>query len=125
VERDALPAALTTAADLTIRINTPTGVTIGRAIRMFPGRRVLNGIDETIAVGLEFHDLVAAFRANSSPAEIIERLRKAASTVGSAGTMERLPKLEDAVEYGDAPRSMRCRTAPPCRPAVPTGGHLS
>jgi len=102
VERDALPSVLTTAADLTIRINAPTGATIGRAIRMFTGRRVPGGIDDGIAAGLEFHDLVAAFRANSSPAEIIARLKKATAAVGGAGTTERLPKLEDAVEYGDA-----------------------
>ena len=102
VERDALPTALTTAADLTIRINTPGDTTIGRAIRMFTGKPAPAGIDEKIAFGLEFHDLVAAFRANSSPAEIIERLRKAAAAVGDAGTTGRLPRLEDAVEYGAA-----------------------
>jgi cell division protease FtsH len=102
VERDALPAALTTAADLTIRINTPGGVTIGRAIRMFTGQPAPAVIDEKIAFGLEFHDLVAAFRANSSPAEIVERLRKAAAAMRGAGTTERLPALEQAIEYGDA-----------------------
>jgi cell division protease FtsH len=102
VERDALPTALTTAANLTIRISAPTGATIGRAIRMFTGRWVPSAIDEGIAAGLEFHDLVAAFRADSSPVEIIERLRKAAAAVAGAGTTERLPKLEDAVEYGAA-----------------------
>ena len=102
IERDALPAALTTAADLTIRINAPTGAIIGRAIRMFTGRRIQSGIEEGVAAGLEFHDLVAAFRAKSSPAQIIERLRKAAVAIGGGGTTERLPNLEDAVEYGAA-----------------------
>jgi cell division protease FtsH len=102
VERDALPTALTTAADLTIRINAPTGATIGRAIRMFTGQRVPSGLDDGIAAGLEFHDLVAAFRTNSSPADIIARLRKAAAAVRGAGTTERLPALEQAIEYGDA-----------------------
>lgn len=102
VDHDALPGSLTTAADLTIRINAPTAATIGRAIRMFTGRRVATDIDDGIAAGLEFHDLVAAFRANSSPADIIARLRKAVTNAGGAGTTERLPKLEDAVEYGDA-----------------------
>lgn len=101
-ERDALPSALITAADLTIRIDTPSCVTIGRAIRMFTGRTAPTEINEKIAFGLEFHDLVAAFRANSSPAEIVERLQKASPTARSAGTAERLPKLEDAVEYGAA-----------------------
>lgn len=99
---DALPSALPTAADVTIRIDAPNAATIGRAIRMFTGHRVPTGIEEGIAAGLEFHDLVAAFRANSPPAEIFERLRRASASVGTAGTTERLPKLEDAVEYGAA-----------------------
>ena len=102
VDYNALPSALIAAADLTIRIDTPRGVTIGRAIRMFTGQPALAEIDDEIAVGLEFHDLVAAFRANSSPTEIVERLRKASPTVRRAGTTERLPKLEDAIEYGTA-----------------------
>ncbi|WGD51459.1 AAA family ATPase [Bradyrhizobium sp. CB1650] len=102
VDRDALPSALTTAADLTIRIGAPTGATIGRAIRMFTGRRGRGALDDGIATGLEFHDLVAAFRSNSSPADIIERLRKAATALGGPGNIDRLPKLQDAVEYGAA-----------------------
>jgi hypothetical protein len=102
VDRNALPTALTMAADLIIRINAPNGATITRAIRMFTGQQPPAGVDENIAFGLEFHDLVAAFRANSSPAEILGRLRRAAATVNGGGTTERLPKLEDAVEYGAA-----------------------
>lgn len=102
VDCDALPSALIAAADLTIRVDTPRGVTIGRAIRMFTGQPAPTEIDEKIAFGLEFHDLVAAFRANSSPAEIVERLRKASPASRNAAATERLPKLEDAIEYGAA-----------------------
>ncbi len=102
VDCDALPSALITAADLTIRIDTPRGVTIGRATRMFTGQPAPTGIDDKIAFGLEFHDLVAAFRAKSSPTEIVERLRKASPAVRGAAATERLPKLEDAIEYGTA-----------------------
>jgi ATP-dependent Zn protease len=69
---------------------------------MFTGQPVPIDIEDKIASGLEFHDLVAAFRTNSSPAEIVERLRKAAARVDGAGTAERLPLLEHAVEYGAA-----------------------
>lgn len=102
VERDALPSVLTTAADLTIRFDTPRGSMIGRAIRMFTGRAAPTEIDDKIAFGLEFHDLVAAFRPNSSPVEIIERLRRASPATRGAGTAERLPNLEGAIEYGAA-----------------------
>jgi AAA+ superfamily predicted ATPase len=102
VERDALPSVLIAAADLTIRLDTPRGVTIGRAIRMFTGQLTPTNIDDKIAFGLDFDDLVAAFRANSSPAEILQRLRQASPTARSVGTIERLPKLDDAIEYGAA-----------------------
>jgi cell division protease FtsH len=102
VERDALPTALTAAADLTIRINAPRSSTIGRAIRMFTGRPAPVEMDDSVLFGLEFHDLVAAFREDSSPAEIVKRLRRAAATMSDASTTERLPKLEEAIEYGAA-----------------------
>ncbi|MEY9524052.1 cell division protease FtsH [Bradyrhizobium japonicum] len=102
VERDGLPAALTAAADLTIRIHPPGKSVIRRAIRMFTGRVAPAGMDENIAVGLEFDDLVAAFRTDSSPDEIIVRIRKASAVVGGSASTERLPRLEDAIEYGAA-----------------------
>jgi cell division protease FtsH len=102
VERDALPTALTSAADFTIHINAPRSSTIERAIRMFTGKAAPKGIDENISYGLEFHDLLAAFRTNSSPIEIVDRLRKTAAAINGASTTERLPKLEDAIEYGFA-----------------------
>jgi hypothetical protein len=52
VERDALPTALTTAADLTIRMNTPAGSTIRCAIRMFTGKPAPAEIDEKVWFGL-------------------------------------------------------------------------
>ncbi|MGM5022187.1 AAA family ATPase [Tardiphaga sp. 367_B4_N1_1] len=102
VEREALPTALTIAADLTIRVNSPGSSTIGRAVRMFTGEAAPAEIGEEVSFGLEFYDLVAAFRANSSPAEIIGRLRKAAAATSGASTTESLPKLEEAIEYGAA-----------------------
>ena len=78
--RDALPSALTTAADLTIRIHAwrrhdrPRHPDVHRPPA--PAR-----IDEKIAFGLDFHDLLAAFRTDASPAEIVDRLRKPAAAV--------------------------------------------
>ncbi|WP_298885628.1 AAA family ATPase [uncultured Bradyrhizobium sp.] len=101
-ERDGLPTALTTAADLTIRITSPRGEVIARMIRMFTGRRLEGAVDEAVVTGLAFHDLVAAFRTESSPIEIVARLRKSSAAVAGPGTADRLPKLQDAVEYGAA-----------------------
>jgi cell division protease FtsH len=102
VECEALPTALTIAADLTIRINPPGSSTIRRAVRMFTGEPAPAEINKEVSFGLEFYDLVAAFRANSSPAEIIGRLRQATATMSGARTTECVPKLEEAIEYGAA-----------------------
>lgn len=102
VERAELPTALTTAADLTIHINPPTGAVVAHMIRMFTGRRHPGSIDDAVFAGLTFHDLVAAFRAKSSPVEIVARLRKASVAMAGSGTTDRLPKLQDAIEYGAA-----------------------
>jgi cell division protease FtsH len=97
---DDLPSALAHAADLTIRIDAPDGACIGRAIRIFTGAKALSGVDDAIPRGLDFHDLVAAFRKRSSPADIVERLRKAGVARPGIGTTDRLPSLHSAVEYG-------------------------
>jgi cell division protease FtsH len=102
VHLDALPSALTRAADLTIRMVRPNSATIGRAIQMFTGEKPPAGIDHAIASGLDFNDLVAAFRRHSKPTEIVARLQKAQAALCGPGTSERLPALEDAVEYGAA-----------------------
>jgi cell division protease FtsH len=99
---DALPSTLTAAADVVIRIGPPDGATVGRAIQMFTGLKPPTDIDENLASVLEFHDLIAAFRKNSSPSDIVDRLRKADASLRGAGSSERLPALETAVEYGAA-----------------------
>jgi cell division protease FtsH len=104
-QKDALPSALIRAADLTIQLDAIDGKTVGRAIRLFTGKKAPAGIDHSIASGLEFHDLLAAFRRGSTPAEIVERLQKAAAALrGVIGTAsnDRIPALEDALEYGEA-----------------------
>lgn len=101
-EQDEVPASLAAAVDLTIRIQPPGGATIGHAIRLFTGQKPPSCIEKNIAVGLEFHDLLAAFRIDSSPSEIIERIRKASAVASGIDSTKPLPKLEDAIEYGAA-----------------------
>ncbi|MBB1090459.1 AAA family ATPase [Rhodopseudomonas palustris] len=98
-QRDALPPALTTAADITIRIEPLRGSVIRRAIRLFTGLPV-GQVEDDIAAGGDFLDLLAAFRSGSTPTDILLRLRRA--TARSADEGQRLPALESAVEYGAA-----------------------
>ena len=100
--RDALPSTLTAAADLTIQISAPDAGVISRAIRMYAGEKPVDGIDDGVAPCLDFNDLVAAFRKNSSASDIVDRLRKASAALRGAGSSQRLPALETAVEYGAA-----------------------
>jgi cell division protease FtsH len=104
-QKDALPSAILRAADLTIQLDAIDGKTVGRAIRLFTDKKAPAGIDHSIASGLEFHDLLAAFRRGSTPGEIVERLQKAAAAlrgVIGAASNDRIPSLEDAFEYGEA-----------------------
>lgn len=52
-------------------------------------------------IGLDLHDIVAAFRAGSQADEIVDRLRRMAGRLASP-RQDRLPQLVDAVEYGQA-----------------------
>lgn len=100
--RDALPPTLITAADFVIQLNHPNGRAVGKAIRLTTRQRPPSEIDDDVAAGLEFYDLVAAFRPDSSPTEIISRLQRARVAIKLSEPTDRLPSLEDAVEYGDA-----------------------
>lgn len=101
-DRDAFPSTLIAAADLVVGLNELDGAAFRVAVRMAVGKRLPGRVSDTIAAGFEFQDLVAAFRSGSSPGEIISRLTRAREATHAAAPAERLPSLEDAVEYGDA-----------------------
>jgi hypothetical protein len=94
-----LPAALTAAADVTIRVAAPDGAVLRRAITRF-ARRSPGRLPAGIAAGLDFYEIVAAFRPGTAARDIVRRLAAAAS----AGCVpsDRVPLLETAVEYGPA-----------------------
>lgn len=94
-----LPRVLAAGADITIDLRID-GEILDRAIARFVG----NTVDPQRIEGLgalDLHDIVCGFRAGSSAAEIVERIRRSASRLSSPRT-DRLPRLEDAVEYGEA-----------------------
>ena len=80
----------------------PNGAVLRRAMKRSLLGRVPAQVDDTVAAGLDLDDLVAAFRAGSSPAQVIAYLRAAAATRQGSSTKVDLPDLERAVEYGDA-----------------------
>ncbi|WP_342738797.1 AAA family ATPase [Bradyrhizobium sp. B117] len=93
-----LPAALTAAADITVRIAAPTGAVLRTAITRFAGRDP-GEIPDGIAAGLDLHEILSAFRLGTGARKIAQRL--AAASAG-AGVLDRVPALETAVEYGEA-----------------------
>lgn len=98
-----LPSTLTASADATIRIPIPNGSIIADAIRRFTGRRPRRRVDDGIVAGLDFSNIVAAFRPKSSAPEIIRRLREASNKRrGALRFDDDVPQLSTAVEYGAA-----------------------
>jgi hypothetical protein len=96
-----LPAALVSAADFVIKLPSPNGDLVRRALKRCASGRVPATIDDKICAGLDFDDLAVAMRAGSTAREVVERLRAASNSRVGAGEA-RLPDLETAVEFGAA-----------------------
>jgi cell division protease FtsH len=96
------PASLIAAADMTVRIASPDGGVLRRAMRLCLDGQVPRAVDDAVAAGLDLDDLVAAFRPGSTPSEAIARLRTAAAARSGVAAGIDLPDLETAVEYGAA-----------------------
>lgn len=75
-----LPRALVGAADLTIRLATPTGAVVKTAIGRFAGRAPVE-LDDAVLAELDLDDILAAFRPGTGPQRIAQRLAAAAATI--------------------------------------------
>ena len=62
-----LPATLVAGADMNLRMLPPDGRVLRDAIDAFFGRKTAVEVAAGIGTGLDFHDLVAAFRPRSTP----------------------------------------------------------
>lgn len=94
-----LPNALVAAADLTIVIARPNADVVGDAIRRFLGRKT-----KSMAIGsgaLDLHALAAAFRPGSVQA-IVDRIARAAGDARGEKPSYDVPRLEEAIEFGEA-----------------------
>ncbi|MBR0925197.1 cell division protease FtsH [Bradyrhizobium ottawaense] len=94
-----LPGSLVAGSDVSIDIAVD-GSVVNDAIGRFVGAPArpptLDGLG-----ALDFGDIVVNFRADSSAADIVDRLKRAANR-RNAPRQDRLPKLVDAVEFGEA-----------------------
>lgn len=97
-----LPSSLVAAADFTVKVVFPNGAALREAMKRSLKGRVPASIDDGLTAGLDLDDLVAAFRAGSTPVQAIAHLRAAAATRRGPSARADLPDLETAVEYGAA-----------------------
>ena len=97
-----LPSTLIATADYIVKMAAPSGQVVRDAMRRCYSRGVPEQIDDALVAGLELEDLVAVMRKGSRPSEVVTRLRNASRLRNNASSAERLPKLEDAIEYGGA-----------------------
>lgn len=94
-----LPGSLVAGSDVSIDIAVD-GSVVNDAIARFVGAPALPPAVDGLG-GLDFGDIVVNFRADSSAGDIVDRLKRAANR-RNAPRRDRLPKLFDAVEFGEA-----------------------
>jgi cell division protease FtsH len=97
-----LPSVLQAAADVTIKIVTPTGATVRDAMKRCLSGRIPGHVDDKLVADLCFDDLVAAMRSGSTPSRAVERMRTIFDRRRKTTQTGTYPRLEDAVEYGEA-----------------------
>lgn len=97
-----LPSTLIATADYIVKLAAPDGQAVRDAMRRCYSRGVPDKIDDGLVAGLELEDLVAVMRKGSRPSDVVKRLRSTSRRRNNVDSAERLPKLEDAIEYGAA-----------------------
>jgi cell division protease FtsH len=97
-----LPSTLIATADYNVKLEAPSGRVVRDAMRRCYSRGVPDKVDDVLVAGLELEDLVAVMRKGSRPSDVLKRLYDASRRRNNVDIAERLPKLEDAIEYGAA-----------------------
>lgn len=99
---DAVPVALRSAADNRVMLRGADPVMVAKAIRIFTRRRLKTALTDADLAGLTLDDLVAAMRPNSTPDEIVRRLRRAAARIAEGADLKDAPDLATLAGYGAA-----------------------
>ena len=97
-----LPATLIQAADLFVRIGTPSNRVIAATLKAVTGRRARR-MPTAVAAGLDFDTLTSALRLGTTPAACIARLQAAGRTLlGGDALDDDVPNLSALHGYGEA-----------------------
>jgi cell division protease FtsH len=97
-----LPSILVNSADIQIRIESPNSATITKAMRLCLRGPFPSELPIGLGIGLDFNEIVAAMRQNSTPAEAVQRMQSASQARLATDRTTVLPELEEAVFYGEA-----------------------
>lgn len=97
-----LPATLIQAADLYVRIGTPSNRVLAETLRAVTGRRVRR-MPPALAAGLDFDTLTSAMRLGTTPAACIARLQAASRSLAGGDPLgDDVPDLATLHGYGQA-----------------------
>jgi cell division protease FtsH len=95
-----LPATLTAAADLRLKISLDNKLVSGVIAKLYAGP--CPPIDDTDLLRLSLNDLVAAMRPGIGAKDVVSRIANASKTRGGSDGSEAAPDLHTAVEWGAA-----------------------
>ncbi|WP_267354142.1 MULTISPECIES: AAA family ATPase [unclassified Methylobacterium] len=94
-----LPSALVAAADVRVRIETPSNRIVAHVIRKATGRRPRR-LPPNAAAGLDFGEICSCIRIGSTPAECVRRLASAVrSKLGTTDEQGAVPALSELHGY--------------------------
>jgi SpoVK/Ycf46/Vps4 family AAA+-type ATPase len=100
-----LPSALVSCADAHVMIKAPDAVMLRRLLRSCVGGRVPRHITPGIAGSLAYSEIVAAFRANCLPRDVLANLARTSAAKAKATSTDNTPPLQDLPGYsGEARR---------------------
>lgn len=97
-----LPSALLTAADAHVVLTPPTGDQILEALKACEFEEVPEEVSDTVSAGLDYDEILTAFRKGASANQIVENLAKASTAKTRVNADDNTPPLEALAGYGEA-----------------------
>jgi hypothetical protein len=97
-----LPSALLSAADANLTVRAPTGRQMRKLLRASVGGRTPRAIADDCAAGLDFEEILAAFRSGASARAVVDNLDRARASKTRLSPDDDTPPLDKLAGYGEA-----------------------
>ncbi|MGA2494820.1 MAG: ATP-binding protein, partial [Roseiarcus sp.] len=97
-----LPAALLSAADAHVTIAAPTGRQMRKLLKLCVGGATPRAIADNCAAGLDFEEILAAFRGGASARAVVDHLNRARGSKTRLNPDDDTPPLDSLAGYGEA-----------------------